>query len=89
MRERVAYVELDEDDQETYNDPLSFDEIEINPEKLKQRSPYSWKVLAPSNGKNPAELEKSDRLPKKTYTFDVTKCDEFFDLLVKVGPVNH
>jgi hypothetical protein len=41
--------------------------------------------LAPSNGKNPVEPEKDDRFPKKTYTFDVTKCDEIFNLLVKDG----
>ncbi|XP_050877009.1 uncharacterized protein LOC127080750 [Lathyrus oleraceus] len=35
--------------------------------------------------KNPVETEKNDRFPKKTYTFDVTKCDEIFDLLVKDG----
>ncbi|XP_050909448.1 uncharacterized protein LOC127123255 [Lathyrus oleraceus] len=32
------------------------------------------------NSKNPVETEKNDRFPKKTYTFDVTKCDEIFDL---------
>lgn len=39
----------------------------------------------PSNGKNLVEPKKSDKFPKKTYTFDVTKCDENFDLLVKDG----
>jgi hypothetical protein len=32
---------------------------------------------------NPIETEKNDKFPKKTYTFDVTKCDEIFYLLVK------
>ena len=36
--------------------------------------------------KNPIETEKnSDRFLKKTYSFDVTKCDEIFDFLVKDG----
>ena len=35
--------------------------------------------------KNPVEPEKNDKFPKKTYTFDITKCDEIFDLLVKDG----
>ncbi|XP_050900935.1 uncharacterized protein LOC127115041 [Lathyrus oleraceus] len=35
--------------------------------------------------RNPIETEKNDRFPKKTYTFDVTKYDEIFDLLVKDG----
>ncbi|XP_050887592.1 uncharacterized protein LOC127092745 [Lathyrus oleraceus] len=36
-------------------------------------------------GGNLVETEKNDRYPKKTYTFDVTKYDEIFDLLVKDG----
>ena len=40
----------------------------------------------PSNGKNPVEPEKnSDKFPKKTYSFDISKCDEILDLLVKDG----
>lgn len=39
--------------------------------------------LGPVEWKNPIELEKNDKFPKKTYTLDVTKCDEIFDLLVK------
>ncbi|XP_050914868.1 uncharacterized protein LOC127129786 [Lathyrus oleraceus] len=84
-REMVTYVELDEDDLEAYIGPLNFDESEVDLTELKQGPPYSCKVLAPSNGKNPVEPEKSDDFPKKTYTFDVTKCDEIFDLLVKDG----
>jgi len=41
-------------------------------------------MLRPSNGKNPEE-PKNDRFLSKTYTFDVTKCDEIFDLLVNEG----
>jgi len=40
--------------------------------------------LRPSNGKNPEE-PKNDIYPPKTYTFDVTKCEEIFDLLVADG----
>jgi hypothetical protein len=35
--------------------------------------------------KNLIEPEKNDKFPKKTYTFNVIKCDEIFDLLVKDG----
>lgn len=66
-----------------YNGPLNFDEYEIDIAELMQGPPYSCKVLASSNGKNPVKPEKSEAFPKKTYTFDVTKCDEIFDLLVK------
>lgn len=34
-RKSIAYIELDEDDQGTYSDPLSFDESEIGLDKLK------------------------------------------------------
>jgi len=40
--------------------------------------------LRPSNGKNPEE-PKNDKYLPKTYTFDVTKCEEIFDLLVADG----
>ncbi|XP_050888874.1 uncharacterized protein LOC127094047 [Lathyrus oleraceus] len=63
----------------------NFDENEIDLAELKQGPPYACKVLAPSNGKNPIEPENNDKFPKKTYTFDVTKYDEIFDLLVKDG----
>ena len=39
-----------------------------------------------SNGKNPLETKNEKYVPK-TYTFDVTKCDEIFDLLVVDGQV--
>lgn len=84
-REKVAYVNIDEDNRETCNDPLGFDEREIDLTELKQAPSYSCKVLAPSNGKNPVEPKKNDKFPKKTYTFDVTKCDKIFDFLVKDG----
>jgi len=38
-------------------------------------------MLRPSNRKNPVE-PKYDKYVPKTYTFDVTKCDEIFYLLV-------
>lgn len=84
-REKVVYVEMDEDSHEIYSDPIGFNESKIDLAELKQEPPYSCKVLAPSNGKNPVEIEKNDKFPKRTYTFDVTKCDEIFDLLVKDG----
>ncbi|XP_050908540.1 uncharacterized protein LOC127122206 [Lathyrus oleraceus] len=82
---RVAYVEFSNDDEGSYNGPLDFEENEIDLAELKQRPSYACKVLALSNGKNPIEPEKNDKFPKKTYTFDVTKCDEIFNLLVKDG----
>lgn len=80
-KERVAYVEAEKDKQEIYNDPIGCEQGEVDLDELKQAPPYHCKVIAPSNGKNPIELKKNDRFPKKTYTFNVTKCDEVFDLM--------
>ena len=84
---RIAFVEYTEDIQESYDEPIKFDESEIDLAELKQGPPYSCKLLVPSNGKNSVETEKNDRFPKKTYTFDVTKCDEIFDWLVMDGQI--
>lgn len=84
-RERVEYVDMDEDSHEIYSNPIGFDGSEIDLAVLKQGPSYSYKVLAPSNEKNPAKTENNDEFPKRIYTFDVTKCDEIFDLLVKDG----
>ncbi|XP_050888827.1 uncharacterized protein LOC127093987 [Lathyrus oleraceus] len=77
---RVAYVDFRNDDEGSCHGLSDFDDNEIDLAELTQRPPYACKILAPSNGKNPVKPEKSDKFPKKTYTFDVTKCDKFFDL---------
>ncbi|XP_058775237.1 uncharacterized protein LOC131649493 [Vicia villosa] len=82
-KERVAYVEAEDVEVETFDDSYGFDEVEIDLDELKEEPPYSCKLLTPSNGKNLVETDRNDKFPKKTYTFDVTKCDEIFDLLVK------
>lgn len=84
-KERVAYVEAKEGKQEIYDDSLSVEEGEVDLVELKQEPPYPCKMLTCLNGKNPIELENSDKFLKKMYTFDVMKCDEIFDLLVKYG----
>ena len=63
------------------------EEIEVDVAELKPGLPYVCKLLTPANGKNPSKPRKNDKFPKKTYTFDVTKCDEIFDLLVANGQV--
>ncbi|XP_050876984.1 uncharacterized protein LOC127080729 [Lathyrus oleraceus] len=84
-KERVAYVEFEDGESEIVEDPYGLEEFEVDLAELKEAPPYACKLLTPSNGRNPVETEKNDRFPKKTYTFDVTKCDEIFDLLVKEG----
>lgn len=55
--------------------------------ELKRGPSYVCKLLTSANRKNPSEPEKNDKFTKKTYTFDVTKCDDIFDLLVTDGQV--
>lgn len=82
-KERVAYVEFEDGESEIAEDPYGLEEFEVDLAELKEAPPYACKLLTPSNGRSLVETEKNDRFPKKTYTFDVTKCDEIFDLLVK------
>lgn len=60
---------------------------EVNVAELKLGPPYACKVLKPSNGKNHVEPKTTDKYVAKTYTFDVSKCDEIFDLLLKDGQI--
>ncbi|KAH1247616.1 hypothetical protein GmHk_06G017478 [Glycine max] len=85
-KEKVAYVETNDSDQEfdiIYED---IEDNEVDLAELKPGPPYVCKLLRPSNGKNPVE-PKNDKFVSKTYTFDITKCDEIFDLLVTDGQV--
>ncbi|XP_058752893.1 uncharacterized protein LOC131626086 [Vicia villosa] len=84
-KDRVTYVEVDEEEPETFEDQHGFEDCEVDLAELKEAGPYTCKMITPSNGKNPVEIEKNDKFPKKTYTFNVTKCDKIFDLLVKDG----
>ncbi|XP_058768711.1 uncharacterized protein LOC131642484 [Vicia villosa] len=85
LADRVAYVEVHEGEPEIFEDQYGFEDYEVDLAELKEAGPYTCKMITPSNGKNPVEIEKNDKFPKKTYTFSITKCDEIFDLLVKVG----
>lgn len=83
-KEKVAYVNTNDSDQDFDFEWSTIEESEINIAELKPGPPYTCKVLKPSNGKNPKE-PKNDKYASKTYTFDVTKYDEIFDLLVAEG----
>ncbi|XP_045802327.1 uncharacterized protein LOC123895902 [Trifolium pratense] len=86
-REKIAYVEtLDDDDEEYVINYGDIEDNEINVAELKPGPPYVCKLLKPSNGKNPVE-PKNDKFVAKTYSFDITKCDEIFDLLVTDGQI--
>ena len=74
-RKKVAYVEINENDQESNVVYEYVEENNINLEKLQPWPPYVCKVLRASNGKNHVEPSKNKKFIIKTYTFDVTKCD--------------
>lgn len=79
-KEKIAYIEADDYLSDRGNE--YFDKSEVNMAELKQWSAYVCKLLKSSNRKNPFEPNKNEIFSAKTYTFDVTKCDEMFDLLV-------
>lgn len=60
-------------------------ESEVHVEELKPGPPYVCKLLKPSNEKNLVEPDKNEKFVTKTYTFDITKYDDIFDLLVTNG----
>lgn len=75
-KERVAFVDIDENDQGL--DVECVEENEINVDELQQGPPYVCGLLKSLNGKNSVEMEKNDKFHKRIYTFDVAKCDEIF-----------
>ena len=81
---KVAYVATDEC---SSDENESGEEIEVNVAELQPGPPYVCKLLKPSNGKNPVETENNGRAITKNFTFDITKCDEIFDLLVADGQI--
>ncbi|XP_050914946.1 uncharacterized protein LOC127129873 [Lathyrus oleraceus] len=83
-KEKVSYIAVDE---YSYDDEEFVDKSEVNMGELKHGPPYTCKVLKPSNEKSPIEAEKIDKYVARTYMFDVSKCDEIFDLLVKDGQI--
>ncbi|KEH22366.1 hypothetical protein MTR_7g445460 [Medicago truncatula] len=59
---------------------------EVDIAKLRSGPPYTCRSLRPSYGNNPVE-PINERYVPKTYTFDVTKWNEIYDLLVADGQV--
>jgi hypothetical protein len=80
-KEKVAYITSDKSNQEF---DIAFGDVkieEVDIADLKQGPPYTCKLLGPSDGNNPVKT-CNERYVPKTYTFDVTKCDEIYGLLV-------
>src|SRR4051812_2388097 len=82
-KEKIAYVTTSEFDS---NRDDEYEEGEVNVAELKPGPPYICKLLKPSKDKNLVE-SKNEKFSSKTYSFDITKCDEIFDLLVSDGQI--
>src|ERR1051325_11359924 len=67
-------------------DYISPTEAEIDLAEMKPGPAYECKSLFRSNGKT-LSVESTSKFPAKTYTFDVSKCEEIFDALVKDGQI--
>lgn len=86
-KEIMTYVYEDDNDLGSDVEYHHVEENEIHLLELKLGPLYACKLPTPSNGKNIVGIEKSDKFPKKTYTFDMTKCDVIFNLLVEDGQI--
>lgn len=84
-KERVAYIDMEDNDLSSNVEYNHVEENKVGLAKLKLDSPYMCKLHTRANGKNHSKPEKSDKFPQKIYTFNVTKCEEIFDLLVVDG----
>ncbi|XP_050893730.1 uncharacterized protein LOC127100549 [Lathyrus oleraceus] len=77
-KEKVMFVDYDATDPIYEADYASSTELEIDVAELKPGSAYECQSLLPTQGKIP--IENNPKFPSKTYTFDMTKCEEIFDL---------
>ena len=84
-KEKVACIEVDDYISDVGDD--CSEEGEGSMAELKPGPPYMCKLLKPLNRKNPVETSNNDKFATRTYTFDITKCDEIFKLLVADGQI--
>jgi len=83
-REKVSYIGSNKINQE-FNIAFSVvDSEKVDIVELRTGPPYTCKSLRPSDGNIPVE-PSNERYVPKTYTFDVTTCDDIYDLLVANG----
>ncbi|XP_058733315.1 uncharacterized protein LOC131604916 [Vicia villosa] len=85
-KEKVAYVDYDDTYPIYEADYISPTEAEIYLAEMKPGPAYECKSLFPSKGKN-VSVDNNSKFPAKTYTFDISKCEEIFDVLVKDGQI--
>lgn len=86
-KKEIAYVEVVNIENLFDSEYEYVEENEVNMDKLKPVPPYTCKLLKPSNGKNLVEPKNEKIIVARTYTFNVTKCGNMFDLLVAGGQI--
>ena len=84
-KEKVAFIDYDDTYPIYEADYASPIEADVDLAEMKPGPTYECKLLFHAKGKN--LVENNPKFPAKTYTFDVSKCEEIFDLLVKDGQV--
>ncbi|XP_050909625.1 uncharacterized protein LOC127123450 [Lathyrus oleraceus] len=77
-KEKIAFVDYDATNPIYEADYASSTELEIDMAELKPGFAYECRSLLPAQGKN--LVENNTKFLSKTYTFDVIKCEEIFDL---------
>ncbi|XP_050890799.1 uncharacterized protein LOC127096248 [Lathyrus oleraceus] len=85
-KKKTSYVKVNNIGNSSDSEYECVEENEVNVAELKSGRLYTCKLLQPSNGKNPIEPKNKNKNPS-TYTFDITKCDKKFDLLVTYGEI--
>ncbi|XP_050897744.1 uncharacterized protein LOC127104608 [Lathyrus oleraceus] len=75
-KEKIAFVDYDATYPICEADYASSTKLEIDVAELKPGSADECRLLLPAQGKNP--VENNPKFPSKTYTFDVTKCEDIF-----------
>lgn len=83
----MALVNIDKNEQVFKSEYVYVEESKVGVAELKPKAPYVCKVFTPINRKNHVKPDKNNKFSKKTYTFDVTKCNEIFDLFVTDGQI--
>ena len=83
----MAYIDYDDTNPIYEADYISSIEADVNVVEMKPGPAYECKSLFPYKWKNTAFKNNNCKFPVKTYTFDVSKCEEIFDLLVKDGKI--
>ena len=79
-KEQVNFVEMESDEEEEDFDPNEINLAEVRVAELQASPPYVCASLKPIKEK---EKTNSSNNSNKSYSFDITKADQIFDVLLK------